>query len=482
MKSRSRRIFLIFIAVLTLFLGAIAVIIGIRITQDQAPEDSSANACGSFCANPGNASNPGTCPVGALAGGCSGTWQVRDSTACGSIKECYVQPLNAIAPPPTVTGCSVQFASNTGSFTISNCDSAVSFELFYKHVSAGTTDSQCIPTTANKTTISLGNGTYDPRNLGSGCGRCVQVDTISGQGYTGSGGSAQYSGDCPVVEETVSCHKCTDILTDGATCTTPETFSGTSCPAGYVSSSSSCGLTGSNGACAVQKTCYRCTTATNDGDLCEAFTVNSSTCPTGTSESSNGCANAAGGSCTNVITCYRCSDLQSDGDTCEPLVVTGTACPAGTSSTANGCAAAVGGSCSASVGCNEVCDGVTKLCTGSGHICFNGRCRLQSNTSSEQCLPASTPTPSGLPETGLFDDEKSGIILLGFLLIIAGIVEYRYQLFAGNITKALGDMVNSISFYRVKVKELPKERSQKRAEKFLRKSEKRWSKKFKERE
>lgn len=473
MKGRARRIFLIVAGILTLALGIVAVIIGIRISQDQAPEDSSANACGTWCSNP--KSQGGQCPVGVLAGGCNGTWQVRDnSSACGTTKECYVSPLNAPSPIPSSLGCTISVPTTTGPITIANCSSGQSFQLHVKNVARGTTDSQCIPTiVSNPQIIQLENGTYDPRNFGSGCGKCVQLDSVENKG-----GSAQYSGDCPVTE-TVQCHKCTDSLNDANTCTAAQTFEGTSCPAGYVATSSECRLSEASGQCAVQKTCYKCSDATNDGNTCESFTANSSTCPSGTSETANGCATAAGGSCENVITCYRCTDASNDGNNCEPLVVTGLSCPSGTSTTANGCATAVGGFCNASVACNGTCDGVSLLCTGVGQICFNGKCRLQSNTSSEQCLPqGATPTPSGLPDTALFDEEGSGIMLLGFLFLIVGIIEYRYQLFAHKISDFVLGLTNATSFYKIKIKEIPKITSQIRDNKLLKKSEKRFKRKL----
>ncbi len=137
---------------------------------------------------------------------------------------------------------------------------------------------------------------------------------------------------------------------------------------------------------AITTTCYRCTSALTDSNTCESFVVSGSSCPAGSTTTSDACATAAGGSCptesTNNITCYACSDSIADGDACSPFTASGTSCPTGSSSSSTGCAAANGGSC---------------LTSASG----------------------------SLPNTAIINDRLD--ILIGILFIVLGITVYKYR-------------------------------------------------------
>jgi hypothetical protein len=93
------------------------------------------------------------------------------------------------------------------------------------------------------------------------------------------------------------------------------------------------------------KTCYRCSDISTDGNQCASFTTTSALCPSGSSETSNGCGEANGGACYQIITCYKCSTATNDGNVCAPFTYSGSSCPIGSSDQALKCADAVGGRC-----------------------------------------------------------------------------------------------------------------------------------------
>lgn len=184
-----------------------------------------------------------------------------------------------------------------------------------------------------------------------------------------------------------------------------------------------------------QKTCYRCTSASNDANTCEAFTTSSTTCPSGSSESATGCAQAAGGSCPVALTCYRCTSATNDANTCESFQHIGSSCPVGTSSSANGCATAAGGSCPTGSG-GLTCYRCTAV-TSDGNACesfftTSSTCPNGSSTSVTGCAAAaggSCPVIAGLPNTSLGDNFSDYLmIIFAAILIILGIRFVRMKI------------------------------------------------------
>lgn len=178
----------------------------------------------------------------------------------------------------------------------------------------------------------------------------------------------------------------------------------------------------------VQKTCYRCTSSSGDANACESFTTSTSTCPSGSSESATGCAQASGGSCPIALTCYRCSTSTSDGNTCESFQQVGSACPVGTASTATGCATAAGGTCPAG-GSGLTCFRCTSIAS-DGNACESfttttATCPSGSSTNSTGCATSaggSCPVVAGLPNTAIGDNWSDYLMIgLAILLIVAGV-------------------------------------------------------------
>ncbi|MCA9380684.1 hypothetical protein KC678_00270 [Candidatus Dojkabacteria bacterium] len=167
--------------------------------------------------------------------------------------------------------------------------------------------------------------------------------TVSSSQYTCPTGWVSGTNTCgsSCVTE-ITCYRCTSSTSDGNTCES-FVYQGSTCPAGSTNSSNCAVVTG--GSCPVEITCYKCTDPTNDGNTCESFIYAGSSCPSGTSATPGACAAAVGGSCQSTITCYQCSASEYDGNTCEPFVQQGTSCPTGTSTSPTGCSGVVGGFC-----------------------------------------------------------------------------------------------------------------------------------------
>jgi len=192
----SRRTTIIILIAAILILGVFSVIISLRLRQgNQAPTITGAGTCCSDWCN-------GSCPAGfqqapspcTFSTCTAGTVPCISNTdynnKCGggegssSVNSCVIQY------PGGVTGC-VSIASACGNVTADKYTRAVGPTQPDGH---HTGNGDCVGTSTNHTTVTLGPGTTCPSN-GAGCGQCVQYDI---QNAGGSGGVAQYTGDCPV--------------------------------------------------------------------------------------------------------------------------------------------------------------------------------------------------------------------------------------------------------------------------------------------
>lgn|GEM_PF-3631381 len=175
------------LGIIVLIGGIIAGVILLR--QNQAPERQAAN-CSDWCTSPQDCSN---------AGGVQTTPCSFEFCSPGLVA-CTLDPEGGGAPPPDTGQCSVTFPGGvTGSIVISSSCGSIPFNAYYRKADAGTTDGDCVGTNENSLGVkNLGPGTHNPRDYGpGGCGWCVQLDSSHG-------GSAQYTGDCPVPTPTAT--------------------------------------------------------------------------------------------------------------------------------------------------------------------------------------------------------------------------------------------------------------------------------------
>ncbi len=294
MNKRLRTILLI--TLMILLLGS-AVFLGYQIyTTNQAPEDTSASV---WCASEGK--GPGQCPTGDrvdFGGPACVVWKLRDNDACKSsgLQECYASNECGAQPGgcnPTTTGYCLNYTSPTGGATSCSPES-FRVEIHIEDANGRRSDAECVGTTVPLAARQVRNvspgGSVCANTVTAECGKCVQID-FEGLPDSQTGGAAYYTGDC----------------TDTPPPPPPPP--------------------------ATPTTCYRCTERTDDGNNCESFTINGSTCPTGSSSSPTGCAVAVGGQCPvddtpppppppGNVTCYRCTPSETDGDDCESEIRT----------------------------------------------------------------------------------------------------------------------------------------------------------------
>ncbi len=249
--SRSRRILIIFLIVITVLLAAVSIFITIRLQQTQAPPDTSA-ACVATCTCNGTCRRA-TCTWSGA--GC--TLQPygidRDSCTAG----CATQPGPQPGPTPQPQqNCGItysgQFSADSYTcFTIpAGCPSVSGFKYTQSRPDA-TGHGNCVGTSTNQQATTFGPGTHCAPN-GAGCGTCVQYDFPGGgvAGFTGAcptpkaqcGAACNATSDCATVAgKTVVCNPTLKMCVN-ASCPT-NTISGAACncpPPGSPSAAASC--------------------------------------------------------------------------------------------------------------------------------------------------------------------------------------------------------------------------------------------------
>jgi len=186
-ESKKRNIKIIG-GVTVLLLLIIGVTVGVwALQQNQAPERSEATACSDWC----------TSAQDCAAAGGQATEPCSFDYCSGDLVACTLESDSEEAMDPGSDTCTVNYPGGvTGSIVISSSCSTIPFDAYYRRAEAGTTDGDCVGTNENSLgTKNLGSGTHNPRDYGpGGCGYCVQLDRADGT----QGGSAQYTGDCPV--------------------------------------------------------------------------------------------------------------------------------------------------------------------------------------------------------------------------------------------------------------------------------------------
>lgn len=131
------------------------------------------------------------------------------------------------------------------------------------------------------------------------------------------------------------------------------------------------------------------------------------------------------------ITCYRCTTIEGDGNACESQEFEGETCPVGYTTNPN-CYEAVGGSCEAPKICGDTCQNSTQC--PENNVCSDGRCILEACTQGFSCtedlcnLDQDEPE---IPETAIFDGDKTRLFIGIFLLISAFVstqIDFNFQL------------------------------------------------------
>jgi len=336
------------------------------------------------------------------------------------------------------------------------------------------------------------NNSCQPTICGDGV---VQQPNNNGQVEQCDDGNQNNSDGCNnTCQNVVTCYRCTDGNSDGDACES-RAFAN-ECPLGWTSNSACENLAGGqcpgpvcgNGQVESGEAC-------DDGNSSNADTCNnlcqpticgdgilqnpnsnsqSETCDDGNSNNADGCNTL----CQQIVTCYQCTSGTSDKNACEIAPVSAITCPAGTTNAAGQCGSAYqGGNCPSItvvippivVTPTTTTGGTTGTTTSSVTQCSDGidndgdgatdcnpknpdpGCFPNGNGGGGACNPLDNSEVNGLiPATGLFDSGRT-VLLIGMLMILAGLLFYRTQFMRSMLQgsflgKALTPLSNAAPF------------------------------------
>lgn len=487
MNQNRKRLISIILVIVLLILSGVAIFIAVRLTQDQAPDDSSAGTCvagsDSYCQVISGLKTGYRCNCVGVTNGFYCGWkddinQIPNScyvwNCAQSDSTCAATPTNNCPSGTTISGTCGTNGCAANQKPRWTCDPNGSYD---NRTPAGCASDPSCGTTGDGSRTSLSSCTATCSDV-DGCKCPTNPVCTAGSGANiangvncgGTSTSCNYcaiytcsfdsNGDdqCTLADEGASV-----TFASGSACTIGSSVCGqvdfyptdadaragtnycshTGNPAGNCQDTSNPPTTPSE-----TVTCYKCTDRVDDLNTCENITINGSTCPSGYTTNSV-CSQAVGGACpvqSVTKTCYKCTDTLSDADLCESFTVNSNVCPAGSTETAGACEDAVGGVCPITTTENLTCYRCTTSLT-DGNTCesfvtTNDSCPAGSTETAGECEDAlGGVCPGELPETALFDNDRDNRIALGFIAIILGILFYKYDLTQRSLNM-LGNFVN----------------------------------------
>lgn len=248
----SRRFTIIALVLLTIALGAVTIAIGVRLQQDQAPDDAAAATCNLDLSYAPSACNPGSCGSGQRVEytcECPANSFRDTSTRCQLSygDESYVDPVlvgRCVTSSACSTGgdtgggdtgggdtgggdtgggttCTIDNPSAVNSYiALSSGCPQIRMEKHVKDVARGSTNQSCVGTSVGSPQIIMAQPGQTYRADGESCGKCVQIDLVyDGRPY----GTARYTGDCAVSSSSSSSSSQQTTTTSSSSSTTSTT-------------------------------------------------------------------------------------------------------------------------------------------------------------------------------------------------------------------------------------------------------------------